>query len=717
MIVESKNIECKKNLCIASLHDRTDRANLTINRNVLSVVSNGSILFTTLPLYFVLKIVLTRSHNFFDVKKISDLFEGLALRGNIVYVLGLRFLLVMVLFSVCRVGFYFFNIDYFSSLSLNTFVSILAGGIRFDLAALLYTNMLFILMMLIPFRFRFYNQYQNVAKWIFFITNGVALAMNVSDFVYFKFTGRRTTADVLQQFENEKNLGGLFGQFLFDYWYAVVFWIALIVIMVWFYNRIKLRGPLLKNKVVFYVSGVLVLMLCIYLFIGGARGGFRHSTRPITLSDAGKYVDDPKDVSLVLNTPFAFYRTLGKTKIRKVHYFETEEKLNAVYSPLRHTTDTATMKKLNVVLIILESFSKEFVGYFNTSREQGTYKGHTPFLDSLLQHSKSFQHSFSSGRKSIDALPSIIASVPSMGVPYVLSPYSGNRINSLGTLLKPEGYHTSFFHGAPNGSMGFDSFMNIASMDHYYGMSEYGNNNDFDGMWGIWDEKFLNFMAQTQKDFPEPFLSAFFSVSSHHPFEIPEEYEHQFKGGREPILKCVEYTDDALRKYFKKVSTYPWFKNTLFVFTADHVSSNVLFEDSRTGYGLFSIPIFFYRPDNSLAGVDSTIIHQVDIMPTVLQYLGYNKPYLSFGSNAFNATSDRFAWNYKDDVYQFYQRDYLLQFDGKRSLALYNFKVDKLLRSNIIVQHPEVVKSLEPTIKAIIQQYNNRMVDNNLTIK
>jgi phosphoglycerol transferase MdoB-like AlkP superfamily enzyme len=246
-------------------------------------------------------------------------------------------------------------------------------------------------------------------------------------------------------------------------------------------------------------------------------------------------------------------------------------------------------------------------------------------------------------------------------------------------------------------------------------MTEYGNDADFDGWWGIWDDKFLQFMANTQRDFHEPFFSAFFSVSSHHPFNVPDDYKGRFAGGPEPILKCIQYTDESLRQYFHTVSKYPWFKNTLFVITADHTSSNIMFDDSRTARGLFSIPIFFYRPDNSLVGQEPGLVQQSDIMPTVLGYLGYPHDYIAFGRDVFHST-DEVAWNYKDDVYQLYQGDYLMQFDGRRALSLYNYKTDRMLQENIVKQYPDVVQAMEKKMRAIIQQYNNRMVDNKLII-
>jgi phosphoglycerol transferase MdoB-like AlkP superfamily enzyme len=486
--------------------------------------------------------------------------------------------------------------------------------------------------------------------------------------------------------------------------------------MVKVYNRIRIWGPQMKSRTMYYTSGFFALPLITFFIIAGIRGGFRHSTRPITLSNAGEFVRDPRDISIVLNTPFSLIRTIGKTKVQKADYFD-ESTLEAIYSPVHRPADTAAFQKQNVVVIILESFSREFFGAFNGDKERGKYKGYTPFLDSLIGHSKTFVHAFANGRKSIDGLPSVISSIPSLGVPYFLSPYSANKINSLPSLLGQEGYHTSFFHGAPNGSMGFNAFMNLAGVNHYYGMDEYDQDEDFDGLWGIWDEPFLRFYADKLNTFPQPFFSSFFSVSSHHPFAVPDQYKDVFKGGPLPIHRCIEYTDYSLKKFFQKISAMPWYKNTLFVITADHTSSNILYPEYRTGWGFYSIPIIFFKPDNSLAGIEGLIAQQTDIMPSVLGYLHYKRPYLAFGRDIFTENRPAVAFNYKDNTYQFFQDEHMLVFDGTRSIGLYNFHNDKFMQENLLVGSAEVVAEMEKTIKAVIQQYNNRMIEDKLTVQ
>jgi phosphoglycerol transferase MdoB-like AlkP superfamily enzyme len=636
------------------------------------------------------------------------------LSGNIYWALFLRLCLSMLLFTLCRVGFYAYNTAFFPDMTVGNFLLLMAGGLKFDLVAVLYVNMLWIVLMILPFDFRFLHSYQESAKYLYFITNALALVLNVCDFIYYKFTLRRTTADVFTQFQNEENISGLLLRFLLDYWYAGLFWVFLVVVMVKCYNAVRVWGRQTKNPILYYGTSIVMIPLVAFLIVAGIRGGFRHSTRPITLSNAGQYVKDPREISIVLNTPFTLIRTIGKTKVQKVDYFP-EQELEKIYSPLHVPQDTAAFRPMNVVILILESFSKEFFGTFNKDRNGGSYQGYTPFLDSLIAHSLTFDHSFANGRKSIDGLPSVTSSIPSLGVPYFLSPYSGNKINSLASLLKPKGYHTSFFHGAPNGSMGFQAFMNLASFEHYYGMNEYDNDDDFDGLWGIWDHKFLNFYREKLDTFPQPFVSTFFSVTSHHPFEIPEEFEGRFKEGTLPIHKCVQYTDFALKNFFAEASRSPWYNNTLFVITADHTSSNIEFPEHRTAWGFYSVPVIFFHPGSELQGKRPEIVQQIDIMPTVLGYLNFDQPYFAFGRDVLKEKSEPFAFNYKDNTYQLFQKDYLLVFDGKETLGLYDFKRDKMLERNLVNELPEVVAAMELKIKALIQQYNNSLIEDRMT--
>jgi len=645
------------------------------------------------------------------------LLEGISLRENIYWGLLKRLLLVMGFYTICRISFYLFNMSFFPDMTWGRMSTIMLGGLKFDLAAVLYLNSLFILLTIIPFTIKYHPTYQKVLYYIFIITNGIGLAINIADNVYYRYTLRRTTITVLSQFENEQNFGALFFSFLVDYWYGFAFFLLILFLFIKCAQLIKVSGPQFKNKLYFYGSSVVLMPLIIYLFVGGVRGGFRHSTRPITISNAAEFATVPKDINLVLNTPFALMRTAKANVIEKVDYFSSEEALANVYTPLHIPSDSAVFKYDNVVIVILESFSKEFVGAYNKDMGIENYKGYSPYLDSLIGKSLTYQYALSNGRKSIDAMPSVICSIPSIEVPYVLSHYSGNKVNSLASLLKEKGYSTSFFHGAPNGSMGLQAFANLSGFDKYYGMTEYGNDDDFDGIWGIWDEKFLQYFANTLNTFEEPFYSTLFTVTSHPPHILPEEYEDTFEGGPLPIHRTIEYTDYSVKRFMETASTMPWFENTLFVFTADHATAAINYQVYNSSWGYYSIPLFFYKPGSDWSSFSDSIVQQIDIMPSVLGYLNYDKPYIAYGRNIFDATVEPYAFNYADNVYQAFIGSYLLQYDGKKSVALYDFKNDKGLKSNLVHDNPAIVEAMEIKLKAFIQQYNNRMVDDNLTLE
>ncbi len=646
--------------------------------------------------------------------RLKRLLTSVKWRGNIYFALIQSLVLMMALYMLCRVVFYYYNQAFFPDMTFSRFALIMAGGLRFDLSAVLYLNSLFILLIIIPFQWRFRPGYLKFLAWLFIIINSIGLAANVCDTIYYEYTLRRTTLSVFRQFENEKNIAGLVFTFVLDYWYALVFWIALIALMTWLFRKIKIEGPQLRGGVS-YVAGTIAMIFIVGLVVAGMRGGFGESTRPITLSNAAQYAATPKDINLVLNTPFALLRTAKTPVIQRVNYFPTPGDAEKVFSPVHIPTDTAAFRPMNVVVIILESFSKEFFGVYNRDIQNGTYKGYTPFLDSLIGHSKAFQYSFANGRKSIDAMPSIICSIPSIEVPYVLSHYSGNKVNSLSSLLKDKGYYTAFFHGAPNGSMGFQAFANLCDFKDYYGKDEYNNDADYDGIWGIWDHKFLKFYASKMSEFREPFYTNFFSVSSHHPYNLPDEFKNKFQEGEMSIYKCIEYTDYALKEFFSTAKKMPWYKNTLFVISADHASAQIRIPEYNTAWGYFSIPIFFYKPGADWQSFNSEIVQQIDIMPTVLGELHYDRPFVAFGRDIFHDKTRPFAFNYLDNTYQSFRGNYLLQFDGVRTVGLYDFKNDKRLATNLMSQLPDTAQVMENQLKAFIQQYNDRMVDDNLT--
>ena len=631
---------------------------------------------------------------------------------NIYSGLFLQVLLSFVLLHVSRYIFYAMNASHFSNLNFHDWINIIKGGIRFDVAAILYTNALFIVLRIIPFPFRFNRYYRRTSIAIYLTLNLLMLAFSAMDIIYFRFTLRRSTWMIFSEFSNEQNISGIILHSLIDYWYILPLFI-LLLIPLFIGNKIIEKAIIKPVYTRYHHIGNIGMFFMVPVFIvGGVRGDFKYTTRPITMSNAGEYVRSPDVIPLVLNTPFCMIRTIQQQFYSKDSFF-TAGNLDKIYSPVQSVSTIQPFKYDNVVVIILESFGRESVGFYNKHLQGGQYKGYTPFLDSLLGEGHAFRHSFANGRKSIDALPSVLMGIPAGELPFVLTPYASNKTQSLPSILKNKGYSTSFFHGAPNGSMGFKALVNLIGVDHYFGKDEYAHDDDFDGTWGIWDEPFFQYFANSINGFKEPFMTTVFSVSSHEPFKVPAAYTGKFPKGDHPLREAIGYTDMSLRKFFDTAKKMPWFKHTLFVITGDHASISYQ-PEYKTPWGEMTVPVLFYHPsDSSLKKTDDKIVQQIDVMPTVLSYLHYDKPFVSFGRNVLISDSSHFAVNYHNG-FQLFQNHYMLQMNGNNPSALYDYIGDPLLKTNLIHKMPVLEDSMNKKVKAFIQQYHNRLIDNNL---
>lgn len=634
--------------------------------------------------------------------------------ANEYLVLLYRFAVLMVFYSICRILFYLFNTASFPKVTFTSFLTILKGGLMFDVSALIYLNAIYMLLFLLPFQFKFSNWYQKFLKWLFIIGNSVGIAFNLIDIVYYRYILKRTTASMFDVAAFDAGNTNLIMRFVYDFWYILIILIILVVSLSVLYSLVKPKPFRFRKPILYSLSGIPFIFVIVVLSVIGVRGGYRHSTRPINMNNAGAFVNAPEEMAIVQNTPFCIMRTWGKKAFVHKSYFASEEELSRIYSPVHVPDSIAPARKDNVVIIILESFSRAFVGSLNPQLKDPLDRSYTPFLDSLINESLVFTNAFANGRKSIDAIPSVTASIPALVLPYVVSERSGNAINSIAGLLAGQGYQTAFFHGAPNGSMGFDAFTKIAGFQKYYGLNEYGNEADFDGIWGVWDEPYFQFFAKEMNTMQEPFLTTVFSVSSHHPYEVPAKYKGKFPEGRIPLNKCIRYTDLSLQKFFDAARKMPWFKNTLFVITADHtVDSDI--PEYYTSVNHFAIPMLFYKADGSLKGIDNGLAQQIDIMPTVLSYLNYPNPYVAFGNNLLDPSGNRFVINYIEESYQFLSGDYVFHLTDDKLTAIYNRKEDPSLSKNLLGTVDLIQE--QQLQKAIVQQFNNRMAENRMVIE
>ncbi|MBR3714026.1 MAG: sulfatase-like hydrolase/transferase, partial [Bacteroidales bacterium] len=508
-------------------------------------------------------------------------------------------LLMYVVYFVCRAIFLAVNHSYYAEgVFGDNFGTLFKGSLVFDTSAIIYTNLLFLVLALLPLHWKEKNGvYKWIVKFAYIIPNSVAIVANLVDARYFQWTQRRSTASVFDEFSHEDNIGRILGKEALSQWYLVLA-AAVLIWIIWklYCNPLCFRPERnIISYIKYYTFRIFFMAAVVILAIIGIRGGVDRSTRPITISNANQYVKSPIQAPLILNTPFSIIRTINKKPFVDPKYYPMDT-LARIYTPLhKPVVDSlnAGNKGKNVVVLIVESFSREFMGCYNKDLEGGNYKGYTPFIDSLAQKSLIFQQSFVNGRKSIDGMPSVLSGIPYFVEPFFLTPASLNHLDGIAVELGKEGYQTAFFHGAKNGSMGFEAFANATGFQKYYGRTEFdeapefGGEAEFDGYWAIWDEPFLQFYAAEMSKMKEPFMTAVFTASSHHPFQIPEKYKADYPEGNLLIHKCIRYTDMSIRKFFETASRQPWYSNTIFVICSDHTNLSD-HDEYQTDLGTFA---------------------------------------------------------------------------------------------------------------------------------
>jgi len=619
--------------------------------------------------------------------------------------LGLVF--AYLLFTICRLVFLVFNWQFFSNSSQIEITEAFFIGVWFDTVPVFYYNLLFILFIIIPHPWWNKPVFRRLVIQVFLFTNGVALLQNLVDVAYFPFNKKRTGAEILhlaQEINFQQSIS-----YLVDFWYVII---ILVVLLILSYRLLKhystqtfnnrnsqpaTRNPQLIIKWSLFITTTLAITFM------GLRGGF--GLIPLRTFDAGRYVNTQL-IPLAINTPFQFICTIEGNSAPDFHFMPQAE-ADSMIQPIKHDS-LKTFQKKNVVIIIVESLGKEYMGFYN----QG--KGYTPFLDSLCQVSLTFENSFANGTTSMDAPPALLAGIPSLlEDSYMISQFNINTPQSIGSVLATEGYNSSFYHAGKNGTMGFDNFISLCGMGQYYGLNEYPNLADYDGKWGIFDEPYLQYFSSELNKKKPPFISTVFTLSSHHPYTVPKKYEKSLPNGSLPIHYSIAYADLSLRRFFDNAKKQPWFTNSHFVITADHTSES----DNpkyQTPLGRYAIPFILYSPsDNTLKGVRPNVMQQSLLTPTVLDILDYNKPYFSLGKSAFNSQNESYAVFHSGGTYSLAKEELVLVVPKGEVSFLYNYKSDPHFQTDISSSRLKEKQQMGKELEAYLQTYLHRLKTNN----
>ena len=638
-----------------------------------------------------------------------------------VAVLVWRLTMVYVVLALCRVAFWVYNADQMGGLADGEVWSLVRGALRFDSATVVYTNALFVVMSLLPGAWRARGWWQRAMMTVYVAFNSVSVAVNMSDAIYFHYTAKRFTAEEVF-FADNSNSVQLVLKFAAENLGMVVLGFALIALLVVAYRPKWVPSSPIKNRWARGVTEVVVLAVAAVMCLAGARGGLSRAVRPITLSNATAYTRDVGKANLILSNPFYIVRTMGRKTVPYREFYPLDT-LDEIYSPNHFPTNSAdTLPDLsgrNVMVFVLESFSAEHSAYLSPHLYPDG-KGYTPFLDSLMRAGYAFRYAYANGHKSIEALPSVMGSIPSFQTPFVLIPQSLGESRQMPRILADKGYSTLFVCGSERGSMGFDAYMSSAGVERQLWREDFERErgtDHFDGYWGVWDEQMIDFAGEALGAIPEPFFAAQFTLTSHHPFVVPDEWRDRLPEGRTKVHPGVAYVDASLCQFFERYGAEEWFQRTLFVFVADHVSSETFDAETRTPLGGSRIIQFFYTPDGALRGECREVAQQVDIMPSLLHLLGVREPYFAYGRDVFaEGEPMTFYWSTSAMRYVSTDGHWVVLFDGERVTDLYRWS-DRLMTSPLALsEHAEVVGHFERKLRAVVQQYFLHIRNMNYTV-
>lgn len=622
-----------------------------------------------------------------------------------------RILLALTFMSLSRLMLYYFQKPLFDFPDFPGLKNIWLAGLRFDISAVFMLNLPWLAWALLPFPVRNGDPWRKTGNFLYYTANFAGVFLNMVDSAYYPFNLKRLTADIFSFLGANNNIFILIPRLFHDFVLNLLVFLLLIAAYVWLARRLKQGKELFYRSTTHFVLwNLLIWILIMAGAVVGIRGGWQR--RPITIINASETVQ-PQFVSLVLNTPFSIIKTWKKEGLPEKNYFSSEIQASKIFNPVQtYYRPDIPSKKDNIVIIILESFSREHSAYLNPALYPPPSLGYTPFLDSLMITGLTLR-AYANGKRSIEGIPAVVAGIPHLlPVEFINSPYASNEIETLPAILKNHGYQSVFYHGGFNGTMHFDAFARKADFDAYKGMNEYEGPPAFDGQWGIFDEPYLQYVARDIDHLKEPFLVTIFTLSSHHPYTVPDSLKKILPAGPLKIQQSIAYADHALRRFFETIRHKNWYNNTLFILTADHTSEGY-HPFYKTIAGQYSIPLVFLKPGDSLPPARHSVAQQIDILPSVCNYLNLSDTIVSFGQSVFAPQHPSFAITYLNGTYNLFTDGRLLLFDGEKTTGWYDLQADSLqlkLNKTRDIQ----VEADEWLVKSIIQQFNHRMRTNRM---
>lgn len=408
----------------------------------------------------------------------------------------------------------------------------------------------------------------------------------------------------------------------------------------------------------------------------------------------------------VINFQAEKYRTNANLYSRNDYpLLEPVSKVKDVLKPFFNISET----KPNIVIIMVEGLGGEFIGKHN-------YAGFTPYLDSLISKSLYWENFVSNAGRTFGVLPSLTASLPFGDKGFLEIPNAPSYI-SLISVLKSNGYTTSYYSGDPSSFDRKINFLEYNQIDDVIDESKYGleykktEANEGGFSWGYPDEEIFKKMLASMQHKKLPRLDIVMTLSNHEPFTFPnkEKYlkevdsilnsDKVLKISKEKVLEYKDifasllYTDNSIKNFMEAYSKRPEYKNTIFVITGDHRLIPITQKDKLCR---FHVPLYITSPLLKKAETFKSVSSHWDITPSLLSFLMDNykmKPleevsWISQGldtAKQFRNIHQIAFMRYKGKINDFMFKDYLYSagslYKINEDFGIYKVKEDELQKA------------------------------------
>lgn len=617
------------------------------------------------------------------------------------------FLILLILYSIFRIIFLGANHDFFLRINQTEILKSFLLGIRFDIAAVLMVNLPVLVLFNLPINSLKYKVIRVSLFIIFCLLNLTAFSLVFADWGYFPTTQKRMSFEIYSMLPDIiRMIPGLLHNYallmIVYICFAILFIILTLKAVKSIYNHSETQLSLFKSTSWFVI---VILFLII-----GIRGGLQ--LKPIRINNA--FFSDKKVLGyLTLNTPYSVLRSYFQYTLPQYEFMparnaalitqamlkaDNEVLLDSNYIFLRQKKFDEKITKKNIVIFIMESWSAKFIGSITGG------KTYTPFFDSLAQHGILFTKFLANGQRSIEAVPSILASLPAIFPQSIIgSRAEVSTVRGLGSILSEYNYTNSFHYGAKLGSMGFDSYVSSTGFSKYFSKDDFTSYDDSldDGTWGVYDEPYFLDAAEKISDLSQPFCSVIFSLSSHDPFKIPSYREALFEKyvDESDFEKVLRYSDFSLQRFFNSAKRKKWFDNTIFIITADHT----IYTERNNPLEMFHVPLLIYSNKDIQPKIITDVGSHTDILPTILDLLKISTVHASIGRSLLDNSTQPFCVQIVGPYYAYFDNQFLFLTNLEDDDELYDYTTVDFPQNDIINQNKAKAEELSLKLRAYIQ--------------